>query len=193
MYISQKKTAKRNRPPEKSIRFPLAVHGKLLKLCEKLGRNQSEIFVEMVEYFYRTKKDPADINDELLKNTLVKNHDTYIRFIRTQEEKVLIPIKFEVDRMIQSQIKILDFFNNHVLKANKDLFNNQQNQSEKFLEMDKLLKAITEKLETKENLKLKFLYILNNYSKARESFSFTTSAKEKEELIITAKQQVAKL
>jgi len=41
----------------------------------------------MVNYFHRTKKDPSDINDEILKNTLVKNHDTYIRFIRAQEAK----------------------------------------------------------------------------------------------------------
>ena len=55
------------------------------------------------------------------------------------------------------------------------------------------LKTITEKLETKESLKLKFLYILNNYSKTRESFSFTTSSKDKEELVQQARQQIAKL
>jgi len=177
----------------KTLRFSSETDEKLGKLARKFGSSKFQFFNKMVEYFYRTNKDPADINDELMKNTLVKNHDTYIRFIRAQEEKVLIPVKIEVDRMVQSQVKILDFFNNHVLKANKDLLNNQQSQSEKFLETDKLLKAISEKLEIKESLKLKFLYILNNYSKARESFSFTTSAKEKEELVIMARQQVAKL
>jgi len=87
----------------------------------------------------------------------------------------------------------LDFFNNHVLKANKDLLSNQQAQVEQFTATDKLLKTITEKLETKESLKLKFLYILNNYSKTRESFSFTTSSKDKEELVQQARQQIAKL
>jgi hypothetical protein len=177
----------------KSVRFTEETNGKFTGLAVKLNREKRTVFRQMVEYFHRTKKDPSDINDEVLKSTLVKNHDTYIRFIRAQEEKVLIPIKFEVDRMIQSQIKILDFFNNHVLKANKDLLSNQQSQTEKFLETDKLLKIITEKLETKESLKLKFLYILNNYSKARESFSFTTSAKEKEDLMTAARQQIAKL
>lgn len=177
----------------KSVRFTEEINGKFSSLALRLGRDKRVVFRQMVEYFYRTKKDPADINDEKLKNTLVKNHDTYIRFIRAQEEKVLIPIKTEVDRMIQSQIKIIDFFNSHVLKANKELLNNQQNQTSQFLETDKLLKVIADKLETKESLKLKFLYILNNYSKARESFGFTTPAKEKEELIAAAKQQVAKL
>jgi hypothetical protein len=177
----------------KTLRFSDTLDEKFSKLAQKLRRSKLKLFGQMVDYFHRTGKDPADISDELLKTTLVKNHDTYIRFIRAQEEKVLIPVKVEVDRMIQSQIKILDFFNNHVLKANKDLLSNQQTQVQKFTETDKLLKAITEKLETKESLKLKFLYILNNYIKTRESFSFTTSVKDKEELIQQTRQQIVKL
>jgi len=193
MNISQSKTTKRNRPPEKSVRFPVSIHAKLLKIAEKLGRSQAEVFVQMVEYFHRTTKDPADIGDELLKKTLVKNHDTYIRFIRAQEEKILIPVKTEVDRMVQSQIKILDCFNGQVLKANKDLLNNQQAQVEKSAETERLMKTIAEKLETKESLKLKFQYILNQYVKARESFGFTTSVKEKEELAQEARALINKL
>ncbi|HEY0244603.1 MAG TPA: BfmA/BtgA family mobilization protein, partial [Mucilaginibacter sp.] len=102
---------------KKTVKYTEETDEKLQKLADQAGRTKREFFIQMVEYFYRTKKDPRDINDELLKKTLAKNHDTYIRFIRAQEEKVLIPVKVEVDRMIQSQIKILDFFNNHVLKA----------------------------------------------------------------------------
>jgi len=177
----------------KTLRFSDDTGEKLGKLAEKFGRGKQVFFEQMVEYFHRTKKDPIDINDEILKNTLVKNHDTYIRFIRAQEEKILIPVKTEVDRMVQSQIKILDCFNGQVLKANKDLLNNQQAQIEKLTETDKLLKAITEKQETKESLKLKFLYILNSYNKARENFGFATSAKEKEELLLMTRQQITKL
>jgi hypothetical protein len=83
---------KKKRPPEKSIRFPVGTHEKMVKLCEKLGRNQVELFVAMVEYFYRTKKDPADINDDVLKNALAKNHQTYIRFIRSQEDNLLYKV-----------------------------------------------------------------------------------------------------
>ncbi len=95
--------------------------------------------------------------------------------------------------MVQSQIKILDCFNTQILKANKDLVAGQQTQVSKFSETEKLLKVIAEKLDTKENLKSKFLYILNQYSKARESFGFTTSAKDKEDLLQAARQQVSKL
>jgi hypothetical protein len=177
----------------KSVRFTEETNGKFTGLSVKLGRDKRAVFRQMVEYFHRTKKDPADINDELLKNTLIKNHDTYIRFIRAQEEKILIPVKTEVDRMVQSQIKILDCFNGQVLKANKDLLNNQQAQVEKTTEMERIMKIIAEKVETKESLKLKFQFILNQYVKARENFNFTTSVKEKEHLIQEIQQMIAKL
>lgn len=177
----------------KTLRFSDDIDEKLGSIARKFGRGKQRFFEQMVDYFYRTKKDPADINDEQLKNTLIKNHDTYIRFIRAQEEKMLIPVKTEVDRMIQSQIKLLDCFNSQVLKANKDLLSNQQAQILKFKDTEQLMKMIAEKLEAKESLKLKFMYILNNYIKARESFGFTTPAKEKEELIQLTRQQIAKL
>jgi hypothetical protein len=177
----------------KTLRFSTETDEKLGKLAQRFALSKFQFFNKMVEYFHRTKKDPADINDEVLKSTLVKNHDTYIRFIRAQEEKILIPVKTEVDRMVQSQIKILDCFNGQVLKANKDLLNNQQAQTEKLTETDKLLKAIAEKQDTKESLKLKFLYILNSYNKARENFGFATSAKEKEDLLLMTRQQITKL
>jgi hypothetical protein len=170
----------------KTIRFPVALDDKIIKLTRKFGRGKLEIFGQMLEYFNKTGKDPADINDDLLKNALVKNHDTYIRFIRTQEEKLLIPIKVEIDRMVSSQIKIIDSFNSQVLKANKDILSGQSNQ---FIETEKLLKAITDKLDTKESLKLKFLYILNYFHKA----SLNASSKDKETLLQEARQHISKL
>ncbi|MES2063122.1 MAG: BfmA/BtgA family mobilization protein [Bacteroidota bacterium] len=170
----------------KTIRFPVALDEKIIKLTKKFGRGKLEIFGQMLEYFSKTGKDPADINDDLLKNTLVKNHDTYIRFIRAQEEKILIPIKVEIDRMVSSQIKIIDSFNSQVLKANKDILSGQSNQ---FVEIEKLLKAIADKLDTKESLKLKFLYILNYFYKA----SLNASSKDKETLLQEARQHISKL
>lgn len=177
----------------KTLRFSDDIDEKLKNLAQKFGRGKQHFFEQMVNYFHRTKKDPTDINDEILKNTLVKNHDTYIRFIRAQEEKVLIPVKTEVDRMIESQIKILDCFNTQILKSNKDLLSNQQMQVLKFKETDQLLKTILDKLVTTENLKLKFMYILNNYIRARDQFGMMTSAKEKDELIQETRQQVTNL
>jgi hypothetical protein len=170
----------------KTLRFSTETDEKLGKLSQKFGLSKFQFFNRMVEYFYRTKKDPADINDEMLKTTLIKNHDTYIRFIRAQEEKMLIPIKTEVDRMVQSQIKIIDSFNNQVLKANRDILAGQGQQA---TETDRLLKIINEKLDNKESLKLKFLYILNYYGKA----SLNAAPKDREALFQEARQHISKL
>jgi hypothetical protein len=173
---------KKKRPPEKSIRFPVATHEKMVKLCEKLGRNQVELFVTMVDYFYRTKKDPTDINDELLKNALAKNHSTYIRFIRSQEDNLLIPVKESVDKMIVNQREIVRYFNEQVLNANKAILNNQETHENQ-------LQAIMGNMDSKEKLKVKFLYILSNYSKAIQN----TPPKEREALLQETRQQVSKL
>jgi hypothetical protein len=154
----------------------------MVKLCEKLGRNQVELFTAMVDYFYSTRKDPADINDELLKNALAKNHNTYIRFIRSQEDNLLIPVKESVDKMIVNQREIVRYFNEQVLNANKAVLNNQEITTTH-------LQAISNSLDNKEKLKVKFQYILNSYSKAFQN----TSPKEREALLQETRQQVSKL
>jgi len=39
----------------------------------------------MVDYFYKSKKDPRDLNDELLKNAINRKTDDIIAFIETEE------------------------------------------------------------------------------------------------------------
>ncbi|MBC7743725.1 MAG: hypothetical protein H7096_01335 [Flavobacterium sp.] len=177
----------------KSVRFNALTGEKFEKVAVKLGRNKRLIFMQMVDYFYRSKKDPLDVNDELLKNTLLKNHRDYIGFIKTQETDLLIPTKREVDRMIQSQKKLLDYFNSHVIKHNESLLNNQQVQQNKFSKSDEIMSLIIAKLDTREKLKNKFIYIVENYIKARESFTMMTSGREKEELINKTMQQINQL
>lgn len=182
MDISAKKKVRKKRPPEKSLRFPVSTHEKLIKLCDKLGRNQVELFIAMVDYFYRTKKDPADVNDEVLKNALAKNHDTYIRFIRSQEDNLLIPMKENMDRMITNQREIVRYFNEQVLNANKSILQNQQVQA---ATTEKLLKTT----ESKDKLKIKFLFILNQYIRQREEIG-SFKGREKEELMEQTRKQV---
>lgn len=192
MDISPAKNKVRKRPPEKSLRFPVATHEKLIKLCEKMGRNQVELFVSMVDYFYRTKKDPLDINDELLKTALAKNHDTYVRFIRTQENTLLIPVKENVDKMIANQREIVRYFNEQILNSNKTILKNQDEQLSQSEKTEELLQAIYGRLDNKEKLKTKFLYILNGYIRLREEIG-TFKNREKEELAENARKQVADL
>ena len=87
----------------RTIKYNTQTGLKMDRIAQKLGRPNRLVFAQMVDYFFRSKKDPLDINDELLKNTLLKQHKDYIGFIRTQENDLLIPIKREVDRMTGNQ------------------------------------------------------------------------------------------
>lgn len=171
---------------KRTVKYSVETDAKLQKLADGAGCSKRDFFILMVEYFYRTKKDPKDINDELLKRALSKNHDTYIRFIRAQEEKILIPLKVEFDRMVASQIKIIDSFNSQVLKANRDILSGQHSQA---TQTDKVLRLITEKLDAKKSLKQKFLYILNYFHKA----TLNASTREKETLLQEAINHISKL
>ncbi|EHQ24684.1 BfmA/BtgA family mobilization protein [Mucilaginibacter paludis] len=170
----------------KTLRFSAETDEKLGKVANSFGLSKFQFFNQMVEYFYRTKKDPTDINDEVLKKTLAKNHDTYIRFIRAQEEKILIPVKVELDRMVASQIKIIDSFNSQVLKANREILSGQQVQAQQGEKLMQILKEVT---DTKESLKQKFIYILNFYYKA----TLNVSTREKETLLQEAIGHITKL
>ena len=46
----------------KTVRFDKATSEKLEGLALKLGLSKRALVIQMVEYFYRTKKEPADIN-----------------------------------------------------------------------------------------------------------------------------------
>jgi len=46
------------------------VDERLTLLARKLGRTKREVVMQMVDYFYKSKKDPADLNDEVLKKEL---------------------------------------------------------------------------------------------------------------------------
>jgi hypothetical protein len=76
---------------------------------------------------------------------------------------------------------------------NRDILSGQQSQSNELKEIREQLKIYGQKLNTKEQIKTKCLYILDQYIRERESMGFATSAKEKERLIQLAKQQIAKI
>lgn len=166
----------------KTIRFPLKTDEKLTKIANKLGRTKIDTFMQMVDYFYACKKDPKDINDELLKNTLLKNHRDYIGFIKTQEGELLIPIKRDADRMIKGLQLLTNYFAEDILAHNRKIQDHQQRQKIESEENQKLMMKISHSLTTKENLKSQFLYIFNSYVNARDAFGMMTSAKDKSEL-----------
>lgn len=190
----------RNTDTEKilrTIKFDIPTAQKMERIALKLGRPQRQVFVQMVDYFHRSKKDPIDINDELLKNTLLKQHKDYIGFIRTQESDLLVPMKTRVDRMDESHRKIVDYLNKNLGTHNKafatalqDAMDTQKNHGDLLLKIASVINLISGRLDTKEQLKKKFLYILDGYIRSRDNFGMMTPAREKEELILKTKKQI---
>lgn len=165
-----------------TVKYPAQLDIKFAKVALSLGLTKRELFVKMVEYFYRTKKDPSDINDELMKSTLAKNHKAYTIFIKAQENLLLIPMKESMDRMITNQKEIVKYFNEQVIYANKTIIKN----------LNSTENLITKSLQDKEKLKAVFLQILNHYIKSREELG-TFKTREKEELADVARNQIKSL
>jgi len=174
----------------KSVRYPEVTDQKFEKIALKLGRTKRQVFIQMIDYFYKSKKDPMDLNDELLKNTLMKNHQQYVGFIKTQENMLLVPMKTLMDKIGESQRQIIERFNTEVLTHNVDVLNNQHALASMFGEIGRLMEAILQSQKNKEILKAQFISILEVYIKSREAFTMMTSGREKEELIAITKEQV---
>jgi hypothetical protein len=177
----------------RSVRYPLITDQKFEKIALKLGRTKRQLFIQMVDYFYKSKKDPMDLNDELLKNTLMKNHQQYIGFIKAQENMLLVPMKALLDRIGESQRQVIDRFNTEVLEHNVEVLSNQHEQAEVFIQIRQLMETIIKMQKSAEVLKAKFMAILEGYVRSREAFTLMTSGKEKEELINAVKAQVRSL
>lgn len=172
-----------------TVKYPASLDTRFNKVALTLGITKRELFIKMVEYFYRTRKDPGDINDELLKTSLSKNHKAYTSFIKAQEQLLLIPMKESMDKMISNQKDIVKYFNEQVVNANKSILKNQQEQMAILQETEKL---ISKAIENKEKLKANFLQILNGYIRNREDLgAFKT--REREELAETTRKQVINL
>lgn len=177
----------------RSVRFPETVDQKFEKIALKLGRTKRQVFIQMVDYFYKSKKDPMDLNDEMLKNALIKNHKDLIGFIKTQENDLLIPTRRDVDRMIESQRQVLGYFNEILKPSLKVMLESQEAQVGRFRVTDRLLERLEKNQLTADQLKKKFLQILDGYAKARENISGFMNTKEKEDLLANSRAQVENL
>ncbi|WP_179415962.1 BfmA/BtgA family mobilization protein [Mucilaginibacter sp. E4BP6] len=174
----------------KTIRFPVKTDEKLQSLANKSGLTKLDFFVHMVDYFYKSKKDPRDLNDELLKNAINKKTDNIIAFIRTQEGELLIPLKKESERMIGAQENIINFFNNHVIGFNEDQRKVTQLQSNNINKILELLKKQEEFQNDKKLLKNRFSELLEYYIKNREQMTMLTKQQEKDELNKHVREQL---
>lgn len=178
------------KPAEKSIRFSIAVDEKFQKLAIKLGRSKMLVLEQMVDYFYRTKKDPIDLNDDMLKNSILKHSQNQISFLKAQEKIFLLPINEKTDEGLQLQEKILKAINVQVLQANQAQREEHKKQMLQLTDIYHQLRSLHTRKDGKAELKQRFLYILNNYITSRENIGGFLNGKEKEELVSETRRQV---
>jgi hemerythrin-like domain-containing protein len=137
-----------------------------------------DCFAAMVDYFYKSKKDPRDLNDELLKKELVKRTDTIIAFIRTMEEELLRPLKKDGDKIIRALDKIIAFFNQQIINFNAEqqaLYGQQTQTLNKVLQN---VREITMSQASATVMKKRFSEILEYYIQAREQFGMSMLSKQ---------------
>lgn len=175
-----------------AIKYGKVTGDKLSKISLALGRSKRLVFAQMVDYFYRNKKDPTDLNDELLKISMAKGHKSYMAFIRSQEDLLLIPIKQGVEKMITNQRDIVKFFNEQVLGANKALLKNQEELLKTARANDQEIKTLKQTAESRESLKLKMLQLFNGYLKSYQELG-SFKGKEKVELAEQMRTQIKNL
>lgn len=174
----------------RTVKYSVSDDVKFEKIALKLGRSKRLVFSQMLDYFYRSKKDPTDLNDELLKNTILKGQKDYIGFIKTQETELLIPIKRDSARMIEAMKMIIDSFNGQILKHNDEMLSNQSAQAKRLGTLYEVASNIEMKIITNEKLKRNFMLIMNSYIRERERMGMMTSGKEKEELAEQTRKQI---
>ena len=173
----------------KTIRFPVKTDEKLVIIANKWGLSKLDLFVFMVDYFYKTKKDQRDLNDELLKNAINRRTDNIVAFIRTQEQELLMPLKKDSERMINSQSKIVDYFNQHIIAHNKEQKEAYAAQRKAIEDIVKYLQIIDRLQVEKRNLKARFKSILEHYVSQRENLNVFAKLADKDELVRFAKEQ----
>jgi len=177
----------------RTVKYSVQDDTKFEKIALKLGRPKRQIFSQMLDYFYRSKKDPLDLNDELLKNTILKGQKEYIGFIRMQEKDLLIPIRRDGLRMAESLKEIRECFDRQILQHNKLVISNQLDQAKTLTALTAAVAGIAGLTETKERLKEKFLFILNSYIRERDALGMMSSSRDKEELAARFRKQTGLL
>lgn len=173
-----------------SIRYPKETDEKLEKLSENLRRSKKEFFCQMVDYFYRCKKDPSDAGDEILKKELSSGISRIIAFIRQQEKDFLLLSDAAIlKNTLHNQKDLLEKIEQYLIEENKQTsILTKQN-----LQITNALKYLLSKQKEKEVLKEQFTQLLDDYIYKREEMGWTTSGLKKEELVNRIKQSLKNL
>ena len=175
-----------------SIRYPKETDEKIEKLAKSFRRSKKDLFCQMVDYFYRSKKGPVDPDDEILKKELSSGINRILSFIRQQEKDFLLPMFTDsgiLKTASSKQKELLEGIGRHLLAESKQtaVLNKRSEQ------IINGLKYIISKQKEKEILKEQFSQLLDYYINQREDMGWATSGTKKEELIAHVKQSLKNL
>ncbi len=179
----------------KTIRFPITADSRLQKMADKCGLTRIDYFIAMVDYFYKSKKDPRDLNDELLKKELVKRTDTIIAFIKTMEEEMLRPLKKDGEKLIRALDKIIAFFNEQIIQFNADQKGLYKQQTETLNKVLQSVRGLEMSQTAAAKMKKHFSEILEYYIQAREQLGMGIMSKQadRDKLITHVRMQIEAL
>jgi hypothetical protein len=175
-----------------SIRYPQEVDTKLEKLAQSFKRSKKELFCQMVDYFYRSKKDPADSGDEVLKRELSSGLSRIISFIRQQEKDFLLPLVTDTTALKSNttrQKELLEGVGRHLL-AETEKSNSLLEKADRVLSG---MKIIASRQAEKDILKQHFSEILEYYITQREEMGWATTTQKKEELAAHVRKSLKNL
>jgi hypothetical protein len=156
----------------KTIRFPETSDQNLQKLADKTGLTKLAFFIAMVDYFYKSKKDPRDLNDE---------------------RDLLIPLKRDGEKIIKVQGNIVALFNESIIKQNNQHTDALINQSKNIEKIAGFLQKLDTARLQKDTLKLRFSEILEYYIRSRENMGLVVKQIDKDTLVKNVRQQLQNL
>ncbi len=161
----------------KSIRYPVTVDEKIEKLALKFGRTKRLLFIQMVDYFYKSKKDPTDLNDDVLKKEIANGISRIISFVKKQENDFLLPFLNDIAKLIKiayGHTKYMEGISQYALQ-------DQKWTKQIILQLDSLNKDIAKTqthLNHKIALKNRFKEILDYYIASRELIKWHNKEKK---------------
>jgi predicted DNA-binding protein len=186
---------------DKSVRFSAETDRKFTALAAKTGRSKQELFALMVDYFYKSKKDPADLNDDMLKKEITQGINRIISFIKTQENDALVPLlaqsmenKAQLEQLNKWRESFTQWFLGLFYEAKTkswggkltDLGRSIDNNSQNLIKARESLQSAVDELrdykESKEALKAKYEAILEHYIEQREALNGITQGKQIKDL-----------
>ncbi|MCT1525048.1 BfmA/BtgA family mobilization protein [Sphingobacterium hotanense] len=179
-------------PNSKSVRFPKEVDERLSLLARKLGRTKREVVMQMVDYFYKSKKDPSDLNDEVLKKELSSGISRILSFIRKQENDLLVPIYNIVDELLPTT----KHYGAFTKKVGESQLRSEKSHGDTQMyvqQMGAVLKKVLGDIPDRQRLKTDCRRILEHYIEQRENLGWPTSAAKKDELARQVRQALDKL